>query len=583
MSKTAVIYCRVSTTKQEKEGESLENQERACREYCKSRWIQVIWAYKEAFTWKSKNRPVFQEAIKNAYENKVNYFIIFDIDRFSREGYGVYSNLKEDLESHWVILQDIKNVIRETTIVHRNDLVDMSKYKWNTQNDWEIVEAFYSTQAKSEWKKILQRTIPREIQLEQQGYKVRASNFWYLNKKINTSIGKPTIQIEHPIEWKWMIEIFENRAKWHLSDEQIVEWVNLKGYQSREWNKLTVKQLQMYIKMPIYAWIVVTKWTWNKPIKAPYKGLVSIDIWNRANRGKIKIVELDDKDVVIEYNNGKQKQVNLPIIEKRKDYNPEYPFSKVLLCPHCQNILTPNTSRSSTGELHFYYQCKWKWWVKHKNYSLKRVLAEEKIQEMLSTVKVHQNDLDLFDLICDKVYQERKGELKESNQEYDKQIQLLKDKESHILKNLNNILSFPAILEAKNKELEEIKSEIYKIELKKKESWNDTNLEKFKYYWKKVITRLDKLLLQRQNPELIGLVFDIVFNGKIEFEKISYHTSYFRAFRSYQSQQKNPSEEEFSSKSVMAAPLGVEPSTQDLESWIIPINYGAKALAKARG
>jgi len=34
-----------------------------------------------------------------------------------------------------------------------------------------------------------------------------------MNKKITTSTGKKTIQIENPIEWKLVIEMFENRAR----------------------------------------------------------------------------------------------------------------------------------------------------------------------------------------------------------------------------------------------------------------------------------------------------------------------------------------------------------------------------------
>ena len=36
MKKNVIIYCRVSTDKQSKMGESLEVQEQQCREYCKS-------------------------------------------------------------------------------------------------------------------------------------------------------------------------------------------------------------------------------------------------------------------------------------------------------------------------------------------------------------------------------------------------------------------------------------------------------------------------------------------------------------------------------------------------------------------
>lgn len=44
--------------------------------------------------------------------------------------------------------------------------------------------------------------------------------------------------------------------------------------------------LQLYVKNPLYAGIICEKWTKNIPIKAQFKGLVSIELWNKANRGE---------------------------------------------------------------------------------------------------------------------------------------------------------------------------------------------------------------------------------------------------------------------------------------------------------
>lgn len=76
--KKAVIYNRVSTKKQQNDWASLENQEKACRDFCKNNSIQVIWVFKEAFTWKKKSRPIFNEAISNA-KKIVSIFLLFMI------------------------------------------------------------------------------------------------------------------------------------------------------------------------------------------------------------------------------------------------------------------------------------------------------------------------------------------------------------------------------------------------------------------------------------------------------------------------------------------------------------------------
>ncbi|MFK7779772.1 MAG: recombinase family protein [Candidatus Gracilibacteria bacterium] len=542
--KKAVIYCRVSTSKQKNNGDSLNGQEKACRTYCKNNSIQVVGVYKEAFTGKKKKRPVFDEAINNAKENNVEYFIVFDIDRFSREGYGVYSELKEDLYNNGIILKDSKNIIGDTNIVMKNDIVDMEQYKWNTESTSEYAEVMISTQAKIEGKKIIQRTIPREIELEQLGYQVRQANLGYINTKERTPYGKVTIQIKHPIEGEWLEEIFESRAKGYLTDEEIVDNVNTKGFISKRGNKLTVKQLQMFIKMPVYAGIISSKWTGYKPIRTAYKGLIDINIWNKANRGKITIIEIDDKEVKIEYKNKKEITINQPIIETRKNYNNSFPYTKALKCPVCSSILTGNTSTGGNGKLHHYYQCRGKGGIKHKNYTIRRDESHNQIEEIFKNIKIENEGFKLFDEISEEIYIENKEKFKENIIDYNKNLQELNKKEKSIIDSIDKVINFPILLEAKNKELEDIKSEKYKVELKKEGGETTTSLDKFRYHSKRVITHIEELALQKENPELINLAFDIVYDGRIEYENIKHHTPVFTTYPASLSQQKNPQNED---------------------------------------
>jgi hypothetical protein len=103
----------------------------------------------------------------------------------------------------------------------------MSQYKWNMENPSEMSEMFYSAQAHSEGKKIIQRTIPKEILLLQQGYHVRPSNYGFRNKRVSTTGGKKTIQVQDEIEGPIAKEMFTLRAKGHLKDSEITDRINL--------------------------------------------------------------------------------------------------------------------------------------------------------------------------------------------------------------------------------------------------------------------------------------------------------------------------------------------------------------------
>jgi hypothetical protein len=63
---------------------------------------------------------------------------------------------------------------------------------------------------------------------------------------------------------------------------------------------------------------------------------VSINIWNKANKKRAKIIEDKVNSITIVYKNKSDTVDNIiEIKEQRKDYNSEYPYAKVLSCPEC--------------------------------------------------------------------------------------------------------------------------------------------------------------------------------------------------------------------------------------------------------
>ena len=83
---TAVIYARFSSYNQREE--SIEAQERACREYASRKGLQVIGVYADrAKSGTSAEREEFQQMIKDSGEKKFRYLIVHKLDRFSRDKY----------------------------------------------------------------------------------------------------------------------------------------------------------------------------------------------------------------------------------------------------------------------------------------------------------------------------------------------------------------------------------------------------------------------------------------------------------------------------------------------------------------
>ena len=59
-------------------------------------------------------------------------------------------------------------------------------------------------------------------------------------------------------------------------------------------------------------------------------------------------------------------------------------------------------------------------------------------------------------------------------------------------------------------------------------------LKRFQESSKKVLEHLDKLVVQRENLDVIQLVFDVVFDGKIEFDEMKSRTPITKEFLALQ-------------------------------------------------
>lgn len=87
MTKTAIIYARVSSRKQGERELSLEAQIEVCRKYAESQGYEIVKVFQEVESayGSAEKREVFQEAIEFARRNKINAFIVYDTSRFARD------------------------------------------------------------------------------------------------------------------------------------------------------------------------------------------------------------------------------------------------------------------------------------------------------------------------------------------------------------------------------------------------------------------------------------------------------------------------------------------------------------------
>lgn len=544
-NKTAYIYCRVSTLKQKKEWDSFNTQENACRKYCKLNNIKVIDVFYEAFSGKSSDRPVFNNAIKMAKENNINYFLVFDIDRFSREWYSKYTDFKNTLKESWILLKDSKNIIWDEKVIMENEIIDMSKYTWNVENPTEMSEMVYSAQASIEWNKILQRTISKEITLEQKWHHVRAPNFWYKLKKVETIINWDKCfaknQIINEIEWPWIEEIFIQKNKWILSDKEITQKVNLMWYKSRKWKKLTIKQMQVYIKMPVYAWVICSKWTWNKPIYTAYNWLISIDIWNKANKWKYKILEKSNWELQIL---NWEKEVEEPIIKKRKKFDEDLPFRNLIKSSIIkEKYISGSKSVNSKKQIFPYYHPVRQKWTTGEN--IKKEEFENNIYSLLEEIKIDEITEILFSDVFDIIFEKNKEELVKNKIILKNRLKWIKSEIIREEAKVDNVMHLPRLLNNINKKLEELDQEEINIneEISQFDNKKIDDVEKFKNFCFYILGHFDELVKKSQNSEELQVIFKFIFKEVPHYEQIVNRTAPLQPILALQRQQKNSQNE----------------------------------------
>jgi DNA invertase Pin-like site-specific DNA recombinase len=89
----AAIYRRVSTDKQEREGASLDEQERLCRELAESEY-EVVEVYTDVLSGADPNRPDYNRMLNDAIAGRFEAIAIYALDRFGRDVIQVTTSLK---------------------------------------------------------------------------------------------------------------------------------------------------------------------------------------------------------------------------------------------------------------------------------------------------------------------------------------------------------------------------------------------------------------------------------------------------------------------------------------------------------
>src|SRR3989344_1181566 len=387
----AVIETRVSDARQ-MDG-THKFQEWECRGLAKTLGVEVpddaVW--NTTMSGSIAIRENFADILKyiDGKKGGVKYYLCYSIERFTRGGPAVYEMMKEELRKRGVQIRDVQGVIQP----YKDSMENLGfRYAWSQYSPSETNELVEAGRGRSNKRDMLTRMIGKEILNANEGYAVHSAPDGYINDTESYfedgKRKKRTIRHHDSERASFYEEMFRLRAEGQKTDDEIVQTINARGFRTKvrsKWNKdcsqrvgttgglpLTVKLLQTKIQQLSYAGVNCEEWTHWKPVWAKWSGIVSVDTWNRANRGRLHIRENTDGtlDLLKNYTP-----------EDRSHDNPNFPH-KFVRCPTCGKPVRGSSSRSKSGKYHDYYHCDRKInGVRHPRFGM----SKKKFEAILNT------------------------------------------------------------------------------------------------------------------------------------------------------------------------------------------------------
>ncbi len=526
-SRNGVLAVRVSSARQGIDGDSPEAQREQGERFAELHNIKVIktLAYHESA---SKEEQPMQDVVDYCKRHKkdVDVVIIKSIDRLTRGGSYFYENLKRQLDALNIALIDIYGVVSYQKV---NTLDHLGfKYRWSEYSPSRKTELLEAERANDELRDILSRMIGSEIRYTQLGYWNREAPYGFAIEKVETVNGKRAVLKGHPRESAHIRKLFELRAQGTLHDNQIADELNRMGFKTRVKiirNKkdrtqiiaqrggkpMTAKLLRSYVKKTIYAGINTETWTGGKPVRCKFDGLVSIELFNKANHGKIYIDDDGSDHPTV------SEAPKLEKMAKKNKYNPDFPYRRVVKCPHCDHALLGSASRGRLGKYYPAYHCS-----NHGHYfRVPKPEFESVMQEFVKSMIVRPERIDELMNAVLTVWEARQAQVKQQ-EEFDNKRKEELEAKMRVIVDKMQLVSSETALKYMEDDLMKLERQLADVDSKKLLPTNKklVDIPTVLTYVKYFMEHLYELLIDHCNPLTRADYFGVLFDEVSNYEEI---------------------------------------------------------------
>jgi site-specific DNA recombinase len=314
MKTKALIYCRVSSTKQDREGSGLSSQEKRCRDYAQFNDYEVEVVFRDAFSGGGNfmKRPAMRQLLEYVDSHpQEKYVVIFDdLKRFAR-----------DLKFHWELRAEFQS---------RNLQPECLNFKFEETPEGAFIETIIAAQGELERQQNRRQVIQKMKARLERGIYCFAKPFGYMYVPSTTYGGK--ILQKSKKESDILKKAFEDFACGILFNiKDVTNFINSHRKQKRLYQDITKRILTnvLYIGHVEYP-------QWNiASIKGIHEPIISLKVFEQV-----------------------QERIRSKIPQRtRKDMTNDFPLRGYINCIHCHKPFTASWSTSRNKEKHAYYRC----------------------------------------------------------------------------------------------------------------------------------------------------------------------------------------------------------------------------------
>ena len=514
-NKEGVIYARVSSAKQVRDGNGLENQIRACKRLADEKNIKIIAVFEDQISGKETDRPGFNELTNFLSSRKGYTYVIFDdLSRFMRnkEEYyptklfikrlgGIPLSIKNNFDEN-----DPYQAFLEHMVVGMNDLervVSNNRVKSRQKEGMHAGKYMFPVPAGYIWKNGKIRVDNHNAPLIKQIYKDFVSGKYSTYKEI----------------------IDSDEAK------SLINPATRKGY------SLTSDQIKGYLTNKLYTGIIDYPQWEIFDAKGIHESIIDNELFIKAQH------QLSVK--------GKKRHTKISL--------DEFPLKGHLICGDCNRNLVASASTGRSKKKYPYYRCNSKGVdCSSTPKNILREVVHDQFLNILDNASINKPILKLAEKIINDVYAEKSYHLqgiKKNNRATIKDLEQIKSAQINKLKTVNN----SSVIKSLDKEITSIDNEINDLKQLEQKS-ND--LQAFKLSGQEILTNPRSYWL-KGTTEQKKVLFDFVFDKSLEIRNGKVGTAPYSL--PYRLLSKPVIEKE-----SMVEPVGIEPTTSSVQGMRSP-------------